>query len=584
MEQITKLLEIVVLAVVQGIGEFLPISSSGHLIAVNDLFVRLGAEPLEDTLLVSILLHLGTLLAILVVFWKRIISLLSTDRRLIPLLFIGTIPAVLVGFSVQKYAKPLLESPLLTACCFIGTALLLLASSRITPGALLSRELSYKKALLIGLFQAIAVLPGFSRSGFTIVGALLCKLRRDEAATFSFLLAIPVIGGGSLLEIVKLFKHANEQQREPVLFLVIGVLLSFFVGVFTLIWLLKWLQHGKLYWFACWLLLIGPALLAVSLCCPLKETADLNPEGAVSRQDPVEQVDNRTELNMLESVEKRNVLESESLRQNNRDIAESLLGQQDVDIQKELVINDLANWESEQFGENNRLEKPFPQPLVDIPHDELILLDPQSPLWVSPDKTQVILVGDVCLQEGVLEFFACSRQSKEHESIVALDVQPHLIHAALLLIGAEPGQPARFTPEFTPPTGPEIRILVRWNNEKGNREECWVQQLILENTPELYYNAPKGESTEQTSPREMSVSFVFTGSFFRKFDDENGNSREIYMADATGELFGVSNFPSSILDVPIQSSDSNDSLLFCANPDRIPPTGTEVTLILDRVP
>ncbi|MGL6226228.1 MAG: undecaprenyl-diphosphate phosphatase [Thermoguttaceae bacterium] len=582
MEQITKILEIIVLAVVQGIGEFLPISSSGHLIAVNDLFVRLGAEPLEDTLFLSILLHLGSLLAILVVFWKRILSLLFSDRRLIPLLFLGTIPAVLVGFTVQKYAKPLLESPLLTACCFIGTAFLLLASSRIKPGPILARELSYKKALLIGLFQAIAILPGFSRSGFTIVGALLYKLRREEAATFSFLLAIPVIGGGSLLEIVKLFKHANEQQREPVLFLVIGVLLSFIIGIFALIWLLKWLQHGKLYWFAFWLFLIGPALLAVSLCCPLKKTTDLNPESSVSRQNSVEPVENETGLNKGEPIEKVDVFESESLRQNNRAIAESLLGPNDVDIQQELVINDLADWESEPFGENNRSEKPFPRPLVTIPNEELILLDPQSPLWVSPDRTQVILVGEVCLQEGVLEFFACSRHSKEHESIVALDVQPHLIHAALLLIGVEPGEPARFTPEFTPPTGPEIRILVRWNNEGGNWEECLAQQLILENTPELYYNDQRSVSMEPTSPREMSVPFVFTGSFFREYEDEKGDSRQLYMADATGELFGVSNFPSSILDVPIQSSDSNDSLLFCANSARIPPIGTEVTLILDR--
>ena len=292
-----NLLEIILLAIVQGIGEFLPISSSGHINVTNDWMVRLGSVPLPEPLLVNILLHFGTLFSILVVFrkriyatrpiWKkafvfrkRIYALLKEDRRVIPLIVVGSIPAVIVGFPMEKYCEELLESPLLTGFCFLGTAALLLFSAqkqKTETGSVVCKDMSYRTALTIGIFQAIAILPGFSRSGFTIVGGLLCKLRRDEAATFSFLLAIPIIGGVGLLKIVKMILNYDPAQMEGLVVYSIGMVVSFFVGVASLVWLMKWLQRGKLHYFAYWLLILAPITIFLSLCYPVSEK-DFPPE------------------------------------------------------------------------------------------------------------------------------------------------------------------------------------------------------------------------------------------------------------------------------------------------------------------
>jgi hypothetical protein len=153
-------------------------------------------------------------------------------------------------------------------------------------------------------------------------------------------------------------------------------------------------------------------------------------------------------------------------------------------------------------------------------------------------------------------------------------VKPFLVHAALLAVGAEPGSPAKFSPEFVPAHGPEIEIEVCWTDESGNRVHRKAQELIAE----IDYNH---SDQEGYVPPQMSVPFVFTGSFFQEFEgEESGRLITVYMADATGELFGLSNFPASMLDVPIRSSDSNDELLFAPYTERIPELGTPVTLIL----
>ena len=188
-------------------------------------------------------------------------------------------------------------------------------------------------------------------------------------------------------------------------------------------------------------------------------------------------------------------------------------------------------------------------------------LDPNGPIWITPDRGEVLLLGTICLRQGLLEFFACGKNSKEHESIVSLEVKPYLLHAALLVIGARPGAPARFSPEFVPPSGEEIEILVRW------REGDEVHQRRAQ---ELVRQAGGGQ--------EMSSPWVFTGGTMAK----DAKGRSFYMADATGEVIGVSNFPASVLDVPFESSSDNDALEFDPFTERIPEVGTPVTLVLRR--
>jgi undecaprenyl-diphosphatase len=258
-------LEIIALAVVQGIAEFLPISSSGHLVVVADLFEQCG-YAMHQTVTVNIVLHVGTLGAILVFYWRRIGRLLGQDRRVIRLLLVGTLPAVAVGLPVRYVWGAALGNTLLTGCMFLLTGFLLVWTARLRPGAVNCRELGYRQALLIGAFQALAVLPGVSRSGATIATALGCGLKRDEAAAFSFLLAIPAIGGAGVLEIGGLFR-TPANGTSPAL-LVLGAALSFAVGLASLTWLVCWLEKGRLHRFAWWVFPLGLGVILWKLCCP----------------------------------------------------------------------------------------------------------------------------------------------------------------------------------------------------------------------------------------------------------------------------------------------------------------------------
>jgi undecaprenyl-diphosphatase len=257
---------------VQGLTEFLPVSSSGHLVVANAVLVALGYPPAQDLLEVEIILHLGTLLAIFVFFWREIWQLFVRDWRLIPLLVVATIPAVVIGLPLKEFHTDWLESPLLAGFMFPVTAALLIWGARQPETNTSYRDLSYAGAVKIGLLQALALLPGVSRSGSTIAGGLLSGLDRRGAATFAFLLAIPAIGGAGLLEVLKLIKHSREAvaggtsaavaaATTAPLTLVVGALVSMLVGLFALWWLLKWVQQGRLALFAWYLVPLGVAVI-----------------------------------------------------------------------------------------------------------------------------------------------------------------------------------------------------------------------------------------------------------------------------------------------------------------------------------
>ena len=234
MFDLPEFLQVIILAVVQGIAEFLPISSSGHLVAVEAL---LGKHT-ESTEL-SVMLHFGTLLAILVFYRSRIISLLNEDRRVIPLLILGTIPAAVIGLYLKKYHEGLLKDPLLTGFMLVITGYILMALPKIKPGKKEYTQLAILPVMLIGIAQAFALLPGISRSGTTIVMGSLMGLKRQSAATFSFLLAIPAIGGASVLEAKDIMENGAS---TPIGLLAIGALVAFVVGLAALNWLVKWIE------------------------------------------------------------------------------------------------------------------------------------------------------------------------------------------------------------------------------------------------------------------------------------------------------------------------------------------------------
>jgi len=202
-------------------------------------------------------------------------------------------------------------------------------------------------------------------------------------------------------------------------------------------------------------------------------------------------------------------------------------------------------------------------PLADEP-ENLIPLDPQDRIWITRDQKSVVLLGRVVLREGFLELLACRVGSKEHESVLSVRVKPQLVHAALLATNARQGRPVQFTPTFIPASGDRIDITLRWKDETGQQHEATAQDWVWD------------MSSPEHAKKPMTTHWVFSGS--RMYQDAEGNNR--YVADETGELFGLSNFVGSILDVPIESSADNTKLQFGCFTERIPPLDTPVTIIV----
>ncbi|MFH1301137.1 MAG: undecaprenyl-diphosphate phosphatase [Planctomycetota bacterium] len=251
-------LKMILLSVIQGISEFLPISSSGHLVIVESLL-----EIKADQTDVNIVLHAGTLLSILIFYHRTIFRLLSQDLRVIPLMIVGTLPVVVIGLLAKKYAEHLLESPLLAGCMLPVTGLFLLLIPHIPQKDRSYTQITYKQALFVGLVQAIAILPGISRSGSTIVAGLFAGMSRQSAATFSFLLAIPAISGATILETAEII--SNQHISTPLSLLAVGALISAIVGLASLWLLVRWLEKGKLHYFAYWCIPLGIIIVIMQL-------------------------------------------------------------------------------------------------------------------------------------------------------------------------------------------------------------------------------------------------------------------------------------------------------------------------------
>lgn len=189
-------------------------------------------------------------------------------------------------------------------------------------------------------------------------------------------------------------------------------------------------------------------------------------------------------------------------------------------------------------------------------------LAPDQPVWVDPVQKHVVLQGEVCQAGYPLEFFA-TYSNRAYEAVVSVNVQPSIVHAGLLAVGAVPGHPARFQPEFEPPTGTEIAIEVRWKDEKGKVQSAPAQQWI--------------RNIKTRKPLEMN--WVFAGSMFVK-DEATG--KEYYQADS-GELICVLSLPTAMLDLPIRSYGALEARSFEAFEENLPPAGTPVTIVLKPI-
>jgi undecaprenyl-diphosphatase len=253
------LFQAIVLGIVQGLTEFLPISSSGHLIIVPAL---LGwHDPFITSLAFSVMLHLGTLIALLIYFgreWLRLLAALGRilrtrslsadddpDRRLVVLLAITAIPGALVGVALNDVIETQVRAVGLVAMMLVVGAAILWLADRWGAQDRRIDELTPAAALGIGVAQAIALIPGISRSGISIAGGLLAGLDREAAARFSFLMSGPIIGGAVLFEARKLLEPDSGLSGHLDL-LVAGVLVSFLAGMLAIRVLLDYVRHRSL--------------------------------------------------------------------------------------------------------------------------------------------------------------------------------------------------------------------------------------------------------------------------------------------------------------------------------------------------
>jgi undecaprenyl-diphosphatase len=260
-------LEVLVLGIIQGLTEFLPISSSGHLVILQRLF---GIQ--SDNVLLEVTVHCGTLLSVAVVFWqdlKRLIqaffkglphpviaSRRDKDFQLILYLFIGTLPAVVVGLLWKDQIEAIFHSAKLVGVTLMVTGLVLGITHFVKP---LSQLVDLRRSLLIGIAQAVAILPGISRSGATIATGLFLGLKREEATRFSFLLSIPAILGALILHLPDLLAPTRPDIIWWVLLL--GFSSAFIVGYLAIRWLLQLVNSGKFAHFAPYCLLVGLLVL-----------------------------------------------------------------------------------------------------------------------------------------------------------------------------------------------------------------------------------------------------------------------------------------------------------------------------------
>lgn len=246
--------EAFILGIVQGITEFLPVSSSGHL-ALGQYF--LGFEQMQNYILFDLICHLGTLLAIFIIFFPVIKESLTQLSRFWQVV-IGTLPLFPLVL-ILKPIKSLFDQPALLGPCFIVSACLLFASLYwrlpVTMGAGNSR---WRDPLTIGAFQAVAILPGISRSGATISAARLLGWQKEHAIQYSFLLAIPAILGGTVLEGWHVWHHSVDVTMNPWVFIV-GFFTSFGVGCLSLLLLIRLVIRDKWIYFAWYCLFLGIA-------------------------------------------------------------------------------------------------------------------------------------------------------------------------------------------------------------------------------------------------------------------------------------------------------------------------------------
>ena len=255
-----SLFEVIVLAVIEGLTEFLPVSSTGHMIIATAL---MGIEPTPFVKLFTIAIQLGTILSVLVLYYKRFFKSLDFYYKLV----VAAVPAAVLGFLFNDEIDALLESPMTVGIMLVvGGAILLYVDKWFNkPTTDDSDDISFKQALIIGFYQCLALIPGTSRSASTIVGGMTQKLTRKAAAEFSFFLAIPMMFGATVVKLKGFFDDGGKLSGEEINQLIIGNVVGFVVAIIAIKFFISILTKYGFKAFGWYRIIVGGIILVMLL-------------------------------------------------------------------------------------------------------------------------------------------------------------------------------------------------------------------------------------------------------------------------------------------------------------------------------
>ena len=261
-------IEAIILGIIQGLTEFLPVSSSGHIVIGSELLGLSGDENLSF----AIVVHAATVMSTIVVLWSEIWKLLqgvfkfrwNEETQYIAKIFLSMIPVLIIGLFFKDIVEQIFGSGLLiVGCCLLVTAVLLSFAYFAKPRQ--KEHIGWWSAFLIGVSQAIAILPGLSRSGATISTGILLGNKRENVAKFSFLMVLIPILGEALLDMKGFLSAGNDAVLSPIVLLA-GFLAAFITGCFACKLMISLVKKGKLIYFAIYCAVIGAVAISYSLC------------------------------------------------------------------------------------------------------------------------------------------------------------------------------------------------------------------------------------------------------------------------------------------------------------------------------
>ncbi len=260
------LLQTIIIAIVEGLTEFLPVSSTGHMIITQNL---LGVEQGNEFVhAFTFIIQFGAILSVVCLYWKRFFSLNEETLRLYAKLVVGVLPAVVVGLAAKKSGLLgwLLDSVEVVAVMLILGGVFMLFCDKLFNKGVDENEVTYKRAFNIGLFQCLSVIPGMSRSMATIVGGMANKLTRKKAAEFSFFLAVPTMAGATILDLYDLLKDDGSwATSENFMLLGVGSIVSFVVALLAMKWFVSFLTKYGFKAFGWYRIIVGAIILIMIL-------------------------------------------------------------------------------------------------------------------------------------------------------------------------------------------------------------------------------------------------------------------------------------------------------------------------------